>query len=478
MKFHKTQLKGAYIIELEKHEDERGFFARTFCQEEFKAHGIDFPVVQCNISFNKKKGTLRGMHYQVAPYEEAKLVHCTMGAIYDVIIDMRPEPPTYKQWLAVVLMATDFDATTLVSHLSTLNSQPIISAPGSLLYIPKGFAHGFQTLEDDTEVFYQMSEFYHPECARGVRWDDPVIRIEWPIADPILSDKDRSYVNVDGNVVTNHPSPTMLSIGDSQRAPEMRIALFAADKVGLEVARFFGATREPLACLVVDAGDPKGLNRDIIEASGVARDLIFSSDDLASPKTVEQLRYISLDLGLLAWWPYILQRSILNVVRLGFLNFHPSLLPYCRGKDPNFWAIVEEKPFGVTIHWVSERIDAGEIAFQAEIPVLWEDTGETLYKKAQQRIIELFIENYPRIKSGDIPCVPQSEADATFHRRSELHLASRIELDKTYTARHLLNLLRARTFAPHPGCWFEVNGYRYQVRISIEKIEPAEDASR
>ncbi len=257
----------------------------------------------------------------------------------------------------------------------------------------------------------------------------------------------------------------------------MRIALFAADKVGLEVARFFGSSKEPLASLVIDARDPKGMNKDIIEASGIRRkDHIFTSDELADSKVVEKLRLLSLDLGLLAWWPYILREPILSITRLGFLSFHPSLLPYCRGKDPNFWAIVEEKPFGVTIHWVSEGIDAGDIAFQAEIPITWEDTGETLYKKAQQRIIELFIENYPRIKSGDIPRIPQSDADATFHRRSELDPASQIDLDKTYTARQLLNLLRARTFPPYPGCWFEADGHRYQIRVSIEKISSETDA--
>lgn len=171
MRFIETEIKGAFIIEPELIEDERGFFARTFCQEEFKAHGLNFRVVQCNISFNKKRGTLRGMHYQIAPYQEAKLVRCTRGAIYDVIIDLRPESPTFKQWIAVELTAEN----------------------RRMLYVPEGFAHGFQTLEDNTEVFYQMSEFYHPECARGVRWDDPAFGIEWPIITPILSERDRSY---------------------------------------------------------------------------------------------------------------------------------------------------------------------------------------------------------------------------------------------------------------------------------------------
>jgi dTDP-4-dehydrorhamnose 3,5-epimerase len=168
MIFTETKLKGAYIIELEKLEDERGFFARTFCQDEFRKHGLNPCIAQCNISYNKKKGTLRGMHYQAKPYEEAKLVSCIQGSIYDVIIDLREDSETYCQWFAV--------------ELSTLNSQ---------LYVPEGFAHGFQTLEDGTTVFYQMSEFYHPESSRGVRWDDPKFKIYWPLLNPIISVKDR-----------------------------------------------------------------------------------------------------------------------------------------------------------------------------------------------------------------------------------------------------------------------------------------------
>jgi len=171
MKFIETKLKGTYIIELEPMEDERGFFARSFCQKEFKKHGLNFRIVQCNISFNKKRGTLRGMHYQVSPYEEAKLVSCIRGAIYDVIIDLRQDSPTYCQWFAVELTEENY----------------------KMLYIPKGFAHGFQTLEDNTVVFYQMSEFYYPECARGVRWDDSTFEIEWPLSEQVMSKKDLSY---------------------------------------------------------------------------------------------------------------------------------------------------------------------------------------------------------------------------------------------------------------------------------------------
>lgn len=173
MIFSETKLKGAFIIEPERLEDERGFFARTWCQREFEAHGLDPHLVQCNISFNKKRGTLRGMHFQVSPHAEAKLVRCTMGAIYDVILDLRPDSPTYKRWLALELTAEN----------------------RKTLYIPKGLAHGFQTLADNTEVFYQMSEFYHSESARGVRWDDPTFGIEWPIVDATISGKDKGYPN-------------------------------------------------------------------------------------------------------------------------------------------------------------------------------------------------------------------------------------------------------------------------------------------
>lgn len=171
MIFTETKLTGAYIIEPERLEDERGFFARSWCRQEFEARGLNPRLVQCNISFNRKKGTLRGMHYQADPYPEAKLVRCTRGAIYDVIIDLRLNSTTFKQWVAV--------------DLTDDNRQ--------MLYVPENFAHGFVTLTDNTEVFYQMSEFYHPECAAGVRWDDPALRIEWPVPVKIASEKDQKY---------------------------------------------------------------------------------------------------------------------------------------------------------------------------------------------------------------------------------------------------------------------------------------------
>lgn len=176
MIFTPTPLPGALIIDPERQEDVRGFFVTTWCAREFEAHGLNPRLAQCSVSFNKRKGTLRGMHYQSAPHQEAKLVRCTMGAIHDVIIDLRETSPTYKQSVAVALTAEN----------------------RKMLYVPEGCAHGFQTLAADTEVFYQISEFYSPDHSRGVRWDDPAFAIAWPPDDRIIIDRDRSYPDFAG----------------------------------------------------------------------------------------------------------------------------------------------------------------------------------------------------------------------------------------------------------------------------------------
>lgn len=169
--FKEAKLNGAYIIQLETIEDNRGFFARAWCKKEFEEKGINSNLVQCNISYNKIKGTLRGMHYQISPYQEAKLIRCIKGAIYDVIIDLRKESKTYMQWLGVELSDSNMKA----------------------LYIPEGFAHGFITLTDDTYVFYQVSEFYNPDYERGILWNDPTFNIKWPVDVKVISEKDKSW---------------------------------------------------------------------------------------------------------------------------------------------------------------------------------------------------------------------------------------------------------------------------------------------
>jgi dTDP-4-dehydrorhamnose 3,5-epimerase len=169
--FTATPLSGAFVIEPEPVEDTRGSFARTWCRRELEAHGLDTRLAQCSTSFNKRKGTLRGMHYQRPPFAETKIVRCTRGSMYDVIIDLRPQSPTRARHFGVVLSGDN----------------------RKQLYVPAGFAHGFQTLEDDTEVFYQISEFYSPAHAAGVRWDDPAFGIDWPEDDRTIVGRDRSY---------------------------------------------------------------------------------------------------------------------------------------------------------------------------------------------------------------------------------------------------------------------------------------------
>ena len=171
MLFHETKLPGVFEIHLDPHADDRGFFARSWCQKEFEAQGLNPNLAQCNISFNTRKGTLRGIHFQVPPHAEAKVVRCTRGSIYDVVVDLRPFSPTYRHWIAVVLTA----------------------ANRHMVYVPEGCGHGFLTLEDESEVFYQMSSFYDAESARGVRWDDPAFRITWPEKVEVISQRDGAY---------------------------------------------------------------------------------------------------------------------------------------------------------------------------------------------------------------------------------------------------------------------------------------------
>lgn len=249
----------------------------------------------------------------------------------------------------------------------------------------------------------------------------------------------------------------------------MNIGLFAARNVGYEVAGFLGDNKEPPACLILDANDTSGLNSQIIRASGIVQDKVFYSDTLYGDATLAAFQEMSLDLIILAWWPYIIKKSLIQIPRLGCLNFHPGYLPYNRGKHYNFWTIVEDVPFGVTIHWVDERIDSGDIAFQSIIEKSWEDTGETLYYKAQKELVRLFKEKFPEIKRGVIPRKPQDLGKGSFHRSDEIEEASKIELDKNYKARDLLNVLRARTFRPHPGAWFIDNGEKYEIRVEVTK---------
>jgi dTDP-4-dehydrorhamnose 3,5-epimerase len=172
----RTAVDGAFLIRPQRLPDERGFFARTYCVDELAAAGIDPKVVQRSLSYNRRRGTLRGLHYQLAPHQENKFVSCLRGAIYDVVLDLRPQSPTFRRWCAATLSDENLD----------------------ILFIPKGCAHGFLTLADDAAVDYGISELHHPESARGLRYDDPAFRIDWPFAPAVINDRDLGYAPYSG----------------------------------------------------------------------------------------------------------------------------------------------------------------------------------------------------------------------------------------------------------------------------------------
>lgn len=175
MIFTELELAGAFVVDIEKRQDDRGFFGRAWCAEEFEAHGLESAIRQINTSFSARQGTMRGLHYQVDPYQETKFIRCTQGRIFDVIVDLRPESPTFKQWVGTELSAENY----------------------RMVYVPENFAHGFLTLEDNSEVYYPTTEFYTPNAERGLRFNDPTFAIDWPIEVSVFSDKDISHDDFD-----------------------------------------------------------------------------------------------------------------------------------------------------------------------------------------------------------------------------------------------------------------------------------------
>lgn len=242
----------------------------------------------------------------------------------------------------------------------------------------------------------------------------------------------------------------------------MRLVLLADGAVGEKIARFLIKSYSDDLALIVTTQ----INNIYREAENKGVHVcVFDSE-----RNVLDRLDGSVDLGVLAWWPKILKSPLLDAPRLGFVNTHPSLLPHNRGKHYNFWALVEQAPFGVTLHRVDSKVDTGDIVAQTTIEYDWCDTGETLYNKAQAALLELFCKTYPVLRTGQFESKPQNAEEGSFHRASELESASKIDLNANYRAGDLFNLLRARTFAGHPGCWFEDAGNRYEISINIRKV--------
>jgi len=241
----------------------------------------------------------------------------------------------------------------------------------------------------------------------------------------------------------------------------MRLVLMADGRVGHEIARFLIDNHRADVSLIVTREFNETAR--LAEKNGIPVKTYFSDEEL-----MNQLDR-GFDLGVLAWWPRLLKPRVLGMPRLGFINTHPSWLPHHRGKYANFWALVEQAPFGVTLHRVDAGIDTGDIVAQSAIDYDWCDTGETLHIKAQEEMVKLFSMHYPMLSAGILAGVPQNAEEGSSHLASEIEPASRLDLEGSYRCRDLINLLRARTFEGHPGCWFEDSGRRYEISISIKE---------
>lgn len=240
----------------------------------------------------------------------------------------------------------------------------------------------------------------------------------------------------------------------------MKLILFAHQSVGQEVFNYLAD------CFPQDLGEVITVDENEIYIAAKQKKIPVKIFD----KNNQNIKKNEFDLGVLAWWPFIIKEPLISSPKHGFINFHPSFLPFNKGKHYNFWALVEQCPFGVSLHKVNEGVDTGEIVAQKLIAYDWEDNGETLYHKAQEEIINLFKSNYPKIRLGQFVAIPQNTSEGSFHLSSEIEVASKIHMDKNYIAKDLINLLRARTFQGQPACWFEdTDGQKYEIRIQIKR---------
>ena len=249
--------------------------------------------------------------------------------------------------------------------------------------------------------------------------------------------------------------------------------ILCSDYVGFEVIKFLIDSNEHISYLVLDNSDKNNFNSKIIDyyKRKFPDNPIYFEDILNDEKFLLDLKKQNIEFGILAWWPHILKGKILNITKRGWLNFHPSFLPFNRGKNPNFWCLVDETVCGVSLHFIDEGIDSGNIVAQKKFSTSWEDTGKTIYEKSRASIIELFKETFEKLKNDQLIEIKQNPHEGTFHKSSELNLVSEIKLEDNYKARNLLNILRARTFLPHPSAYFYDNGKKYSIKIMITEEE-------
>jgi methionyl-tRNA formyltransferase len=252
----------------------------------------------------------------------------------------------------------------------------------------------------------------------------------------------------------------------------MPVILLASDYVGLKIAEYLVGRREKIAALVLDAKDRHGYNQRIqqVYQSSGGGGVIAQADQLDDAGFVEKLAATKPRIGILAWWPHLLKGRILTLPELGWVNIHPSYLPFNRGKHPNFWCLADETPCGVSLHYIDAGVDTGDVIAQKRLDISWEDTGETLYYRLRDLAVDLFQDKYDDIVTDTLPRHRQDEAAGSAHRADEMDRLSRIDLDGTYTARRLFNIIRARMFPPYPTAYFQTGHKKYSVRILIKEI--------
>lgn len=247
----------------------------------------------------------------------------------------------------------------------------------------------------------------------------------------------------------------------------MRVVLFGNGRVGLDTVNWFRQEGVELVGMVVHPDSSARLKNELLEASGLASDHIIEATDLGSERGIEKLRSFDGNIGISAYFAYILKSSVIGMFPAGIVNIHPAYLPYNRGRYPNVWSIVDATPAGVTIHYIDEGVDTGDIIAQTMIEVSPLDTGQTLHQKLEEESSKLLRATWPLIASGNAPRTPQDVSKATTHKAKDVENIDRIDLDQTYKARDLINIIRARTFPPFPGAFFEENGRRVYMRIEL-----------